>query len=161
MSYTLGMLAAQSGCVLICLAGWLDGVLGRDVCRLITWAPVPPSNNTSRERRPHSEKCVQHTPLKCCARPSSLGHFKARRGSDSLSGAQSSWPPFLVTTQMQKKKGVNLLVFHQSLLFRPRFPKLQAAIGDHTKKNGKFTFLFILEFFWGPLFCLFFVLFLP
>ena len=33
---TLGMLPARSGCVLICLAGWLDG-LGRKVCRLIAW----------------------------------------------------------------------------------------------------------------------------
>ena len=28
--------AAQSGRVLICLTGWPDGVLGRDLCRLIT-----------------------------------------------------------------------------------------------------------------------------
>ena len=33
---TLGMFAAQSGPVLMCLVGWPDGVLGRDLCHLIT-----------------------------------------------------------------------------------------------------------------------------
>ena len=37
---TVGMFAVQSGCVLICLAGWPDGVLGRDLYRLITWEYV-------------------------------------------------------------------------------------------------------------------------
>ena len=43
--------------MLICLAGWLDGVLGRDFCRLIIWGiesgePRPPSITTANERPP-------------------------------------------------------------------------------------------------------------
>ena len=56
------MLAAQSWCALICLAGWLDGVLGRDVCRLVTWgiesegaaSPPYPQPRNGRQRAAQS-----------------------------------------------------------------------------------------------------------
>ena len=92
------------------------------------------SNNTFRERRQHSEKCVQQklTPLKCCARPSSMEHFKCPSGSRTPSSVpRAAGHPILATAKMQKKKA---LVFHRSLHFRPNFPKTRAAIGDHTIK---------------------------
>ena len=66
----------------------------------------------------------------------------ARRGSDSLIGTQSSWPP-LFGYRKNAKKEKWALVFHRSLLFRPNFPKTRAVIGDHTRK-WKICFFSIL-----------------
>ena len=118
-----------------------------------------------REQRQHSEKCVQQklTPLKCCACPSSMEHFKCPSGSDSLIGTQSSWPPLFGYRKNVKKKCV--LVFDWSLGFRPNLPKTQAAIGDHTRKWKIYFFvhfggflLFFLPFFFFACFSCFFTL---
>ena len=99
------------------------------------------------------------TPLRCCARPSSMEHFKCPSGV----GPPHRYPEQLATPfwLLQKcKKWGGVLVFHQSLLFRSNFPKTQAAIGDHTRKWKIDLFCSFWTFFW-PLFCLFFILFRP
>ena len=116
---------------------------------------MPPSNNTSRDRRQHSEKCVQQkiTPLKCCPRPSSMEHFKCPSGV----GLPHRYPEQLATPfwlrKNAKKKKKWVLVCHRSLLFRPNFPKTQAAIGDHTRKWKIYFFVHfggVFLFFYFP-----------
>ena len=110
-----------------------------------------------RERRQHSEKCVQQklTPLKCCARPSSMEHFKCPSGVELPIGTQSSWPPLFGYRKNAKKKWV--LVFHRSLLFDQTFQKLR-PLSATIQENATFTVLSILEGF--LFFCLFFASFL-
>ena len=62
---------------------------------------------TSRERRQHSKTCVQQklTTLKCCARPSSMEHFKCTSGV----GLPHRYPehlatPFWLPQKCKKKK---------------------------------------------------------
>ena len=66
---TVGMFAAQSGRVLA-------------QCSIIRCLHPIRVVHKSKDRRQHSEKRVQQnlTPLKCCARPSSMEHLKCPSG---------------------------------------------------------------------------------
>ena len=68
-----------------------------------------------------------------------MEHFKCPSGV----GLPHRYPEQLATPFWlpQKCKRGGGLVFHRSLLFRPNFPKTQAAIGDHTKKCNIYFFV--------------------
>ena len=127
----------------------------RDLCRLITQYGVVYKH---RERRQRSKKCVQQkmTPLKCC--PSTHHRWSstnACRGSDSLIGTQSSWPPlFWLPQNCKKKMGTGVRPVH-NLLFVPNFAKPGR---NQRSFIGKWKFCFFVLF--GPFF-FFFLFFAP
>ena len=130
------------------LLSGMAGRLERDVCRLI-------------DRIRGSKVRIQQklTPLKCCARPSSMEHFKCPLGSDSLIGTRAAGHPFLATAKMQKKKmgtGVPPV-----FTFRPNFPTTRAYRRPYKKMENLLFCPFGRLFFFGASFCLFFVLFYP
>ena len=96
------------------------------------------------------------TPLKFCARPSSMEHFKCSVGGRTPSSVpRAAGHPLLATAKMQKKKNgywcpTYLCFFDQT------FQKLR-PLSATIQENATFTFLSILEVCF--IFCLFFAYF--
>ena len=114
---------------------------------------------TSRERRQHSEKCVPKlTPLKCCALPSSMEHFKCPSGVGLPIGTKSSWPPLFGYRKNAVKKKMGTGV-PPVFAFSTKLSKNSGRCRRPYKKMENLLFLSIWEGGFIPLFCLFFVIF--
>ena len=100
--------------------------------------------------------------IKCCARPSSMEHSNARWGSDSLIGAQSSWPPPILTAAKLPKKKMGAGVRPvRNLPFVPNFAKPGRNQRPKTGKCKFYFFVLFEPFFFAsflPLFLPFFAL---
>ena len=123
---TLGMLPAQSGCVLICLAGWLDGLGTR------------PRSGDSIAKSAHTTKTYS---IKVLRPPIIDGALQMPVGGRTPSSVpRAPGHPFLATAKMQKKKkGTGVPpVFAFSI-------KLSKNSGRYRRlqENGKFNFLSI------------------
>ena len=122
-AYTLGMFAVQSGSVLICLVGLPDGVLGRDLCHLITCGVE--SGGAASTLHIHSQStAAKNYPIKAL-RPSTHHRWRssnARRGRTPASVPRTASHPFFGSKKLQRNMGTDVRPVQNSL-FVPNFSK--------------------------------------